>query len=162
MLEIRETAAEDLKNVQRLWADGDVMRFVGFPDGLRQTEEQLRRWLAWITANRPLTNHYSIYVDGVYCGETFYQIDPARGSAALDIKLFNFARGRGIASQALSFAMAEAFKNGAERVWVDPVPENGRAIALYERLGFQKKPMPEHLLPADGTPLSIYMERSGE
>ena len=39
MIEIRETTEKDLKNVQRLWADGDVMRFVGFPDGLHQTDE---------------------------------------------------------------------------------------------------------------------------
>ena len=34
MIEIKETTAEDIKNIQRLWADGDVMRFVGFaPNG---------------------------------------------------------------------------------------------------------------------------------
>ena len=33
MIIIKETTIEDVKNVQRLWADGDVMRFVGFPDG---------------------------------------------------------------------------------------------------------------------------------
>ena len=33
MIEIKETTMEDLKNVRRLCADGDVMRFVGFPKG---------------------------------------------------------------------------------------------------------------------------------
>ena len=37
MVTIKETTREDIKNVQRLWADGDVMRFVGFPDGLHET-----------------------------------------------------------------------------------------------------------------------------
>ena len=53
--------------------------------------------------------------------------------------------------------MEEAFLHGAERVWVDPNPENAKAIALYERLGFERKPMPEYLRE-DGEPKSIYME----
>ena len=35
MLEIKESTAADVKNIQRLWADGDVMRYVGFPEGLQ-------------------------------------------------------------------------------------------------------------------------------
>ena len=31
MIEVRETAITNIKNVQKLWADRDVMRFVGFP-----------------------------------------------------------------------------------------------------------------------------------
>ena len=30
MITIKETTMEDIKNVQHLWADGDVMRFVDF------------------------------------------------------------------------------------------------------------------------------------
>ena len=92
MIEIRETTEEDIKCVQELWADGDVMRFVGFPDGLHKTYEEMQDWLRWIESNRPERNHYSIFEDGKYCGESFYDIDRARNSAALDIKLFAFAR----------------------------------------------------------------------
>lgn len=158
MVTFRETTRDDLFDVQRLWADGDVMNYVGFPEGLHQTDEQMRSWYGWISASRPGVNHYSVFEDGVYCGESFYSIDPEHGnSAALDIKLFRFARGRGIASKALSFAMEEAFRQGAERVWVDPNPENAKAVALYERLGFARKPMPEYLC-GDEEPTSIYME----
>ena len=159
MIEIRETSAEDLENVRRLWADGDVMRYVGFPDGLHHTDEEMRDWLKWITANSPDIKHYSVYEDCVYCGEAFYEIDREHdSSAALDIKLFRFARGRGIASQALSYTIEEAFRNGAESVWVDPVPQNEKAIALYSRLGFRRKEMPEHLLTPGKEPVSVYME----
>ena len=78
-------------------------------------------------------------------------------SASLDIKLFRFARGKGIATKALSFAIEEAFKNGAEKVWVDPNPQNIKAIALYERLGFVSKQMPDYLVEENGV-TSIYME----
>ena len=50
--------------------------------------------------------------------------------------------------------MKEAFKNGARSVWVDPNPQNSRAIALYQRLGFKKKQRPPYLEEAS----SIYME----
>ena len=100
----------------------------------------------------------SSHEDGNYCGEAFYRIDPERRSAALDIKLFSFARGRGIGTAGLSHAIREAFRNGAERVWVDPNPENGKAIALYRRLGFREKEYPSYLYSGDEAPRSIYME----
>ena len=158
MMEIKETTAADLKSVQRLWADGDVMKFVGFADGLIKTDEEMKDWYRWIETNRPRINHYSIFEDGVYCGESFYAIDAAHRSAALDIKLFGFARGRGIAAAGLSHAVEEAFRNGAQTVWVDPNPQNTKAIALYQRLGFSQKAFPAYLL-SEEEPISVYMER---
>ena len=158
MIEIKETTIKDLNNVQKLWADGDVMRFVGFPNGLHRTDEEMQGWLRWIESGRPARDHYSIFEDGKYCGESFYAIDAEHKSAALDIKLFKFARGRGIAAAGLSHAIREAFRNGAETVWVDPVPANIRAIALYKKLGFQQKEVPKHLISEGEEPTSIYME----
>ena len=161
MITIKETAMEDVKNVQRLWADGDVMRFVGFPNGLHETDEAMQQWFESLNAARPGTNHFSIYENGKYCGETAYGLDKEHGSAGLDIKLFGFARGRGIATQAISYAMEEASKNGAETVWVDPHPQNLKAIAVYERLGFKQKDMPEHVIALGEDPAThIYFERS--
>ena len=158
MIEVKETMIIDINNVQKLWADGDVMRFVGFPNGLYQTDEEMQDWFRWIESSRPVLNHYSIFEDGKYCGESFYEIDTEHKSAALDIKLFGFARGRGIATAGLSHAIKEAFRNGAEIVWVDPNPENSKAIALYKRLGFQHRGFPEYLVSEDEAPSSIYME----
>ena len=53
MMEILETCEKDLGDVQRLWADGDVMRYVGFPKGLRQSNEEMGRWYEWIRRSRP-------------------------------------------------------------------------------------------------------------
>lgn len=159
MITIKETTMEDIPHVQRLWADGDVMRFVGFPDGLHQTDEAMQKWFKRLNAARPSANHFSIYEEGTYCGETFYSIDADHGSASLDIKLFRFARGHGVATQALSYAIKEAFRNGAKSVWVDPVPENAKAVALYERLGFKRKAMPEHVIARGENPTTtIYFE----
>ena len=159
MITIKETSIEDIVNIQSLWADGDVMNFVGFPEGLYEPYEALAEWLDRLITARPKTNHYSIYEDGKYCGEAHYSIDEDTRTASLDIKLFRFARGRGIATQALSYAIEEAFKNGAETVWVDPHPMNAKAIALYQRLGFTQKEMPEHVIVQGEDPSGyLYME----
>ena len=158
MITIKESTREDVKNIQSLWADGDVMEFI-WPGGLQETEEGVWEWLNRSISIKPLGNHYSIYEDGKYCGETSYKIDEANRCAALDIKLFRFARGRGIATRALSHSIEEAFKNGAETLWVDPHPANSKAIALYERLGFVRKEMPEHVIEMGEDPnVFAYME----
>ena len=155
MITIKESTYEDIKNIQSLWADEEVMKYI-WPGGLKETEEGVKEWL---DRNLASGKHYSIYEDGRYCGETAYQIDEASRSAAMDIKLFSFARGRGIASKALSHAIKEAFKNGAETLWVDPHPANDKALALYERLGFVRKEMPEHVIAMGEDPNRfVYME----
>lgn len=75
MLHFKETSHDDLEHLQALWARGDVMNYVGFPDGLHQNDADMEKWLDWINSARPLTNHYSVYEDDIYCGETFYEIN---------------------------------------------------------------------------------------
>lgn len=60
------------------------------------------------------------------------------------------ARGRGIARALLEAALEAASGRGAERVVLEVRPENGAALALYERAGFVRT----HLSPgyyADGS-----------
>ena len=85
---VKETTAADILNVQRLWADGDVMRFVGFPEGLHETDKSMEEWFDWVVQERPTANHYSTYEDGTYCGEAGYILDREHASASLGIKLF--------------------------------------------------------------------------
>ena len=159
MISIRETTSRDLNDVQKLWADGDVMKFVGFPEGLHETDENMKKWLSWIEQSKPLRNHYSLFDDGVYCGESFYSIDADHDySAALDIKLFSFARGKGIGTAGLKHAIKEAFANGAKTVWVDPDPQNVKAIALYQRLGFVVKEPPSYVAQQEEGYEAVYME----
>lgn len=153
---IKRTEKEDLTNVQRLWADPDVMKFVGFPEGLRESMEHLENeWLTWVQ-NFPKRQHYSIYHEDAYCGEAFYDVDE-KAYACMDIKLLPNARGKGIASFALSHALDQAFlMDGAEVAWVDPNPENARALQLYRRLGFVETQRPDHL--EDPGCAYVYME----
>lgn len=160
-LQIRLTGEEDLEHVRRLWASPEVMRYVGFPEGLQETEENLRsRWLPWVQ-QPPKRQHYSVYAEGIgYCGETFYDVDDT-GLAAMDIKLLPEARGQGIAYASLSHALTQAFSaGGAKRAYVDPNPENARALALYAALGFLPAERPAHL-EDPGCPC-VYLEMTLE
>lgn len=160
MLEIKETAIEDLDNIRRLWADGDVMRYFGFPDGMHETEESMKKWFSELVLQRPVCNQYSIYEDGIFCGEVNYQIDTEHHNfGTVDVKLFKSARGKGIASKAITFAVEKVLENGASNVWVFPNALNLKAIAMYERLGFVRRDMPEYLIEQGNDPASrVYME----
>ena len=141
-----------------LWNNGDVMLYVGFPDGIGVTLEDLEKWLIW-AINKPGRCHYSIYVERIgYCGEAFYDVDTEHETASLDIKLLPNARGKGIAEKAFRFVIDKAFTVGtAESVYVDPHPDNLKAWALYEKIGFLSKPRPSYLEEGD-----TYMEFTRE
>ena len=153
---IKITDKEDISNVQRLWATPEVMHFVGFPEGLQETMEHLEQeWLPWVQ-NPPHRQHYSVYDGAIYCGEAFYDVDEA-GYACMDIKLLPDARGKGIAVFVLSHAIDQAFLIGDAKIaWVDPNPENTKALKLYNRLGFRENVRPGHL--EDPGCAYVYME----
>lgn len=72
--------------------------------------------------------------------------------------MFSFARGKGIGTAGLKHAIKEAFANGAKTVWVDPNPQNVKAIALYQRLGFVVKEPPAHVAQREEGCDAVYME----
>lgn len=155
---IRDTKKEDLSNIMELWNNGEVMYYVGFPNGLGVTLEQLEGWLDGVNQNE-LRKHYSIYTEELgYCGETYYEIDTVHDLATLDIKLLPKAQGKGIANKALSYAIHQVFEHSlASRAYVEPNPENKKAWKLYDKLGFISKPRPDFLEAYD-----IYLEITKE
>lgn len=143
-IRITETTINDLENVTLLWNDGEVMKFVGFPNGLGVSQKSLEeKWLPGINKNNK-RRHYSIYHDMIgYCGESYYEVED-NGKAALDIKLFAKARGKGIAYAGLQYAIEKAFAEGhAEVVYVDPQKVNEKALSLYKKFRFKEYPHPD-------------------
>lgn len=137
-LVIRETTAADLPDLGALWADGEVMRYVGFPEGLHHSEDELRRWHERLEASREC-RHFVVRDDEVgFCGELFYRVHE-HGRVELDVKLRPAARGRGIATAGLTWLIDLVFDTvpGAELVYVEPHPDNVKAHRLYARCGLE-------------------------
>jgi RimJ/RimL family protein N-acetyltransferase len=147
-LVIKKTTADDLENILSLWNSGEVMKYVGFPEGLNYDMDKMGKWLEYINHN-PECRHYSIYEAELgYCVETFYEVDNKHDVAALDIKLLPHAQGKNIAYCALKNTIQTVFgQNLASKVYVDPHPDNQKAWKLYQRLGFRNVPRPNYLEP---------------
>lgn len=161
MIEIRETSKDDLKNIQRLWADKEVMAHVGIPDGIDMSDEEMDKYFESVVSNRANLNHYSIYNNNKYCGEVHYRISAKHSNMAeLGIKLYEFARGSGIAEEALSYMIEEAYKKGADVIYVNPSPKNKRAIAFYKKVGFTHKDAPDSIVEGLSQFDDYYMELS--
>jgi len=62
MITIKESTIDDIKNIQSLWADADVMKHI-WPGGLQETGEGVRAWLNRFITSRPKQNHFSILED---------------------------------------------------------------------------------------------------
>jgi aminoglycoside 6'-N-acetyltransferase len=71
--------------------------------------------------------------------ESHYWGDVEPGTWALDILIGSPAdRGRGLGAQAMQAAIRRVFEQHlAETILIDPLATNRRAIAFYERLGFE-------------------------
>ena len=71
--------------------------------------------------------------------ESHYWVDVEPGMWALDIWIGSPEdRGRGLGAQVMRAAIARTFEHpGAHTVVIDPKVSNRRAIAFYERLGFE-------------------------
>ena len=146
---VRETTADDLEDLGRLWNDGRVMRWVGFPDGLGCGEDDLRAWFDRLRSSCD-EHHFVIRdTDLGFCGELFYRVDGEHRRAELDIKLLPEAQGRGIATVGLSWLIERVFDEepGLDAVWTEPTPENHASRALYTRCGLSETRRPGDLRP---------------
>ena len=147
VVKICPTEANDLPDLLRLWNDGRVMRWVGFPEGLQYDSEYVAEWLSVINS-KPDRHHYVIRDAALeFCGELYYKIDYVHHMASLDIKLVPEAQGKGIATEALGALIDLVFRteHGVESVWVEPWPENKAAQRLYSRCGLSQRSRPAHL-----------------
>lgn len=148
-LTIRETTANDLPELGRLWNDGRVMQWVGFPDGLGYDEEALRAWFRRLRSSRH--EHHFVMRDSDlgFCGELFYRVDSDHRRAELDVKLVPEAQGRGIATVGFSRLIELVFERepGVDTVWTEPTAENHASRALYARCGLAEAHRPSDLQP---------------
>ncbi len=147
-LVVRPTKQPDLPRLGELWADPEVMKWVGFPDGMPQTVDELEGWFARLSESSR-SHHYVVENHGKFCGEVFYRVDDPPITASLDIKLLPAAQGRGLATAALAelIQLVARSEPSVREVWTEPWPRNIRAQRLYARCGLTPRRRPVHLDP---------------
>jgi RimJ/RimL family protein N-acetyltransferase len=144
---LRSTRDADLFELIALWNDGEVMKWVGFPDGLRYDRARAERWLNWLRTGADLY-HFVVHAPAVgFCGEAFCRMDRERRRASLDIKFIPRARGKGRSRAALLALIEWVFRSQPEAdcVWTEPHPPNLAARTLYYGCGLRPAERPPDL-----------------
>ncbi|MBN2504961.1 MAG: N-acetyltransferase [Bacilli bacterium] len=138
-MQIYRTKESDLEDLLKLWNNPEVMRYVGFPDGLKMTYPAIKDWYSRLSENKT-AKHYIMrdYSDN-FVGELFYASKGIDQPAIIDVKIEPKFWDKHLGRKGLSFCLDQLFRDTeASRVMVDPNAENLRAIKLYENLGFRK------------------------
>jgi RimJ/RimL family protein N-acetyltransferase len=144
---LRSTTANDLPDLLRLWNDGRIMHWVGFPEGLGYDQAKIEDWFERLQAD-PSRHHFVVYSPEIgFCGEAYYAADLIHRRAALDIKLLPEVQGQGVAFDALSTLIRYIFETEPEiqAVWTEPSEQNLASRKLYTRCGLQPRPRPADL-----------------
>ena len=153
-IHLRPTSFEDSEFLQKLWNDGEVMRFVGFPQGMGIDERGMREWFGRLEERRGRDReHWIVESPAGPIGEAYYRATDeycgyrASGMAELDLKLAKDFWGRGYGSDALRTLARWLFSQGFRVLVVSPNLQNKAALRLYARMGFE----PKHRFRAEET-----------
>lgn len=142
---LRTPTRDDFKFLKSMWENGEVMKFVGWPNGLKQPDKNIYDWIDNCQTKDKLRFVIEDKETARPIGETGYRLDidypfaESKKSAAPDIKLIPEFWGKGLATEALSAMIDYIFKNtDVEIVQMAPNVKNEAALALYKKLGFKK------------------------
>ena len=146
---LRPTSRQDLSFLQALWNDGEVMRYVGYPQGLGIDGQGAWEWFQLLEEHRYRDRDREHWIveneSGRPIGEAFYKLEQdycgykASKMAGIDLKLAREFWGRGYASDALRTLVRYLFTQGFRVLVVSPNLANEAALTLYDRLGFEPK-----------------------
>lgn len=135
-----------------------VCRETGFllkePEEITMTPEEERSFIRW--QNESETNVSLLgFLDGKYvgnCSLTGNRVNKFRHRASLGIALYQKYTGMGIGRIMIEKLIEIAKKRGLEQIDLEVVAGNERAIALYEKMGFEKYgTFPQNVKYKDGT-----------
>lgn len=119
------------------WA-GDLARVDDLPLA-EATQLAGRRMDASLPDGVATTGHFLfvIVADDQPVGHLWFSVEPGDRAFLDDITVGEHARGRGIGRRALELFEAEAAARGLTRIDLHVYAHNPRALALYQRLGYQ-------------------------
>lgn len=145
---IKSTEEEDLNHIKSLWSNGEVMKWIGYPDGLRVSVEKLKKWLNKIDKSSFRKSFVVFEITGeAFCGELFYEIDKEYNRAGLDVKFLPEAQGRGLGTESFKLLIKYIFENEptVEAVWTEPAQNNIHAKKVYEHCGLKQSKQPVYM-----------------
>jgi 2-hydroxy-3-keto-5-methylthiopentenyl-1-phosphate phosphatase len=126
------------RSLQSLWENGEVMKNVGYPDGLGHSQSDYAK--AW---QRLISNRFAIYLalenkSGEFIGEAKIAFPALDGHCRHDLKLLPAYQGIGLGFEAWNIILNRSRVRWPNAIpLVTPSAENKRAIALYLKLGFR-------------------------
>jgi RimJ/RimL family protein N-acetyltransferase len=146
-IRLRSTGLDDLNFLRKLWNDGEVMCYVGFPQGLGIDKHGMIEWFKKLKRHRGVDREHWIIENGQGrpIGEAYYKAEReyygyrAEKMAQVDIKLARCFWDHGYATDALRTLIRHLLGKGFETIVVSPNLANEAALKLYGRLGFEPK-----------------------
>jgi len=146
---IRPPKSSDLFFLRNLWENPQVMSYVGFPKGLKQSDEKIKNWIQnWQKGGLHLIIEDKKEIKPI--GEIGYRLEEKRLNnhkrkfAVLDIKMTPNYWGKGIGFRTLDALIKKLDQNSNFDYYeLTPNVENKRAMNLYYKLGFKKSGKPE-------------------
>ena len=126
------------RSIIELWESGEVMKFVGFPNGLGWTESQYKEYFA---KSNKLDSDILLAVEdknGKFMGQAKIAFPDSDGYCEHDLKLMPGFQGKGF-----GFRIWKMMLDRMNRVWpnatalVTPSVENEKAIRIYSSMGFE-------------------------
>jgi RimJ/RimL family protein N-acetyltransferase len=154
-LRLAATRSDDLHAFVRWYQDTDFTRFLDSAPAIPKSESKLSRWLddeersraSYLFAIRTLDTDAIIgfvQIDGIMQNHASAWIAIGIGEVGY--------RGRGYGYEAMTLALQFAFDEvNLHRVQLTVFSYNDNAIALYEKLGFQREGIFREALLRDGT-----------
>ncbi|MGI5878485.1 MAG: GNAT family N-acetyltransferase [Christensenellales bacterium] len=143
-LAIRDANPDDAGQLCAWWNDGKIMAHAGFPNGLSETPDTIRKSLAQDSDDRG--RRHMIELGGKPIGEMNYR-NKGSGTAEIGIKICDFAQqNKGYGTTLLTMFIDALFTYyGYEKIILDTNVKNRRAQHVYERkLGFRCLGTREH------------------
>lgn len=160
MIRLRAFEDSDAELLLRWRNDPQVARWMY--DSERIEPDEHARWFARVRCDAPDHRYRVVELDGTATGTSnLTQIDPDRRSCTWGGYIAPTSIGRGMGRAALGLALADAFDVLAlNRVWIEVLSDNERALHLYESVGFTKEALLRQFVwrgerPADVVGLSM-------
>jgi UDP-4-amino-4,6-dideoxy-N-acetyl-beta-L-altrosamine N-acetyltransferase len=155
MIRLRAFEDADAERLLRWRNDPEVSRWMY--DTRRITPDEHARWFDRVRDDEPDHRYRVVDLDGVASGTSnLTQIDPTRRSCTWGGYVAPASIGRGIGRAALGLALVDAFEALAlNRVWIEVLSDNDRALHLYERIGFTREARFRQFVWRDDRPADV-------